>query len=397
MAALRALTAFAYFAAIPYLLVVLTERHDVTFSVATLIVGGATLTARILAIPLGVLADRVGHAPVIAAAAAAGAIGLTAVVASDLFAIAVTGLLLTATGSAAQFVGFNAMVPGLAPAERTPMAFALVGVAYNVGVVLGPAVAGLIALLAGPPGALLCGAIAYAAATLPAILLARRPSSSGVFPQLAEAEHRPSARGALLAVVVLYGATWGILQSLTGQLAPYSLLRYGDAAYAAVFFTTQAILALVVVPLVAPRLARLGTFGRFVSYSSGTLVLLAALPILAVFPGSAWLGAMLTLTLLVTVSEAIAAPVAGALIAELSPRRRHGRAFGMLGAAQAVGIVAASLAGAYGFASWADGDDGAGYWLLVAAVFAPAIVIAATAGALVARRLVSAPEESPYA
>jgi MFS family permease len=392
VAALRALTAFAYFAAIPYLLVVLTERHDVTFAVATLIVGGATLTARILAIPLGVMADRVGHAPVIAAAAAAGAIGLTAVTISDLFPIAVTGLLLTATGSAAQFVGFNAMVPGLAPAERTPMAFALVGVAYNVGVVLGPAVAGLIALLAGPRGALVCGAVAYAAATLPAILLAWRPSNSGVIPPLAEAEQRPSARGALLAVVVLYGATWGILQALTGQLAPYALLRYGDAAFAAVFFTTQAILALVVVPLVAPHLARLGTFGRFVSYASGTLVLLLALPVLAVFPGSAGLGAMLTLTLLVTASEAIAAPVAGALIGGFAPRRRHGRAFGLLGAAQAVGIVATSLAGAYGFATWTEAEDGSGYWLLVAAVFAPAIVLGGAGGIVTTRRLRSAPD-----
>lgn len=392
--ALRGLTALAYFAAIPYLLVVLAQQQDVGFAAATLIVGAATLVARIAAIPLGSLADRIGQVSVIAIAGAAGAVGLTAVVASDLLPLAIVGLLLAATGSAAQFVGFNALVPKLVALDRAPLAFALLGVAYNVGVVLGPTVGGLLALLVAPRGALVFGAVAYGAATLIAIVLARRRNAPAPPAQAEVFESRSSLPGALLSVVVLYGATWGILQALTGQLAPYALVRYGDASYAAVFFTSQAILALVVVPVAAPRLARLGTHGRFLAYASGTVVLVASLPVLAAFPATSWLGAMLTLTILVTVSEAIAAPVAGALIAELVPRRRLGRSFGLLGAAQAVGIVAASAAGAYGFATWGTDSDGVRYWLVITAVFAPAIVAAALAGAIATRRLALSREDS---
>ncbi len=146
---------------------------------------------------------------------------------------------------------------------------------------------------------------------------------------------------------------------------------FASPSSAAVFFTVQAFLALLAVPLAAAFMTAWSLRQKFLSYAAGTALLPVAFLTFASVPSRAAMFGIGLLIALITLSEALAAPTVGALIAQIVPRQRHGSAFGTLGLAQAAGMGLGSLLSA-GALAWAGPTSG--YyplnWVVVAGVFA---------------------------
>jgi MFS family permease len=384
----RFVTATAYFGSVPFLILRLTEDLQVRRATAAWLIGGVTLLSRILAMPVGLLSDRIGQMPLLAGAGLISSAALIALALDGDPWLVVLMLITYGVGSAAQFVGFNAVIPTLVDEARAPLAFALMGAMFNVGAVAGPAVAASL-VGSGEYGLVLFAAgIGHAASGAMALYARRRVVARDVTAEPGAEAEPPVNRGPLTAAfLVLYAATWGLLQQLILGMAPYASSRFGSPEPAAGFFGTQALVALVAVPLAAPFTARLGPVGRYAAYAAGTVVLLLALPAFALVPGGEPLVAVGVLVVLVTASEALAVPTAGALVARLVPKRRHGTAFGTLGLAQAAGVAVGSFTAGLAF-SYVDAHPGQVqvFWWVVAGVFAAPVLVAAVTGSLLSRR-----------
>ena len=383
--ACRLCTAIAFFGSIPFLVLRLSEDVGFPVSTATLLVGALTVAARVLAMPAGILVDRVGHLQVITGSAFLAAVALLLLGLSVQPAVAVAGLALYSVGAAAQYVAFNAVVPRFTEEARLPVAFALMGAMFNAGAVAGPAVSAVFLARRAYGETLIAASVFFALTSLLAILAQRRARapSAPVPARGAPGGERPGTQPRLLVgcVLVLFVATWGLLQQLTLGLSPYTEHRFGSPGVAAAFFTGQALVALLVVPAAAGLMTTWSLQGKFLSYAAGTALLPVAFVAFAVVPPTAAALAVGLLIVLVTMSEALSVPAIGPLIAQLVPGHRHGRAFGAVGLAQAVGMGLGSLvsAGALQLAGPASGRYPM-LWVIVAAVFAPPILVASLAG-----------------
>lgn len=136
--ACRLCTAIAFFGSVPFLVLRLSEDVGFPVSTATLLVGALTVAARVLAMPAGVLVDRVGHLQVITGSAFLAAVALLLLGLSAQPAVAVAGLGIYSIGAAAQYVAFNAVVPRFTEEARQPVAFALMGAMFNTGATARP-------------------------------------------------------------------------------------------------------------------------------------------------------------------------------------------------------------------------------------------------------------------
>jgi MFS family permease len=101
----------------------------------------------------GKLSDRVGRKPVIVTALAAEALAVPPLIAAD-HRVALGFALVVVAGvvGAPTLAASSAIVADLVDAARQEQAYAVVRVANNIGVVLGPVTGGLLILLAGWPG-----------------------------------------------------------------------------------------------------------------------------------------------------------------------------------------------------------------------------------------------------
>lgn len=383
--ACRLCTAIAFFGSVPFLVLRLSEDVGFPVSTATLLVGALTVAARVLAMPAGVLVDRVGHLQVITGSAFLAAVALLLLGLSAQPAVAVAGLGIYSIGAAAQHVAFNAVVPRFTEQARLPVAFALMGAMFNTGAVAGPAVSAVFLARRAYGETMIAASVFFALTSLLAVLAQRRVQAP---PAPFIGQHAPGGEPAgppprLLVgcVFVLFVATWGLLQQLTLGLSPYAEDRFGSPSAAAAFFTGQALVALLVVPAAAGLMTTWSLRNKFLSYAVGTALLPAAFVALAAVPPTAAVLAVGLLIVLVTASEALSVPAIGPLIAQLVPGYRHGRAFGAVGLAQAVGMGLGSLvsAAALELAGPASGRYPM-LWIIVAAVFAPPILVASVAG-----------------
>jgi len=372
----RLLAAIAFFGSTPFLVLRLSEDVGFSLSSATLLVGILTLVTRTLAVPAGALADRVGHMRTITGSAlllsgALFALGLTTHPGMAVFALALYSM-----GAAAQYVAFNSAIPHLAAPAHLPIAFGLMGSMFNLGAICGPALSGVFISRHAYGEALIVAGVASALSSPLALFAQRREGSASTTTTTPEAKRKfqdstGQPRFLVVSVIVLFISTWGLLQQLILGLSAYTKYRFASPASAAVFFTAQAFLALLAVPLAAAFMTAWSLRQKFLSYAAGTALLPVAFLAFASVPSRAATFGIGLLIVLISLSEALAAPTVGPLIAQIVPRQRHGSVFGTLGLAQAVGMGVGSLLSASALA-WA-GPTSNYYpltWAIVAGVFA---------------------------
>lgn len=290
---------------------------------------------------LGRLSDRIGRKPVLLLSLFGTAIGSFITGAAGVLWVLFLGRIIDGASGASVSVAQGA-VTDLAPPEDRPRLLGLLGAAFGVGFVIGPAIGGL-ASLGGPHVPFF---VAGAVALVNGLIAIRRLPEThrpGTH-EPARSSHR-SAGGSLTRIWVLAVAGFIAISAFSGFEATFSLFagdRFGltEGPVALIFFAVGLLLVFVQVRLVGPVSQRLGPLGAL---QVGLLFNAAGLALLAVTWG--WLLLVVALTLL-TIGQGVAIPNLTAAVADRAPTDRRGEALGFQQRWQAMGrIVGPILAG----------------------------------------------------
>jgi multidrug resistance protein len=310
------------------------ERFGASPTTIGLLIASFSLAQLVFAPIWGRVSDRVGRKPVLVLSLAGTAVGslLTGVAGSLwlLFAARIIDGVSGASVSVAQ-----AAVADVAPPDQRPRLLGLLGAAFGVGFVVGPALGGL-AALGGPEVPFF---VAAAIAGLNAIVGARRLPETrpiGRAPDaLAEtvAETRTSRP---LALLVLVGFTTYV--AFSGFEATFALLgeeRFGldEAAVGAVFAAVGLLHVLVQVRAVGPVTDRLGLAGAL----RGGLAL-QAVGLVFVSVDGGWATLIVGLAA-ITAGIGVVAPSLTSSVAQLAHVERRGAALGLQQSAGGLGRV----------------------------------------------------------
>jgi MFS transporter, DHA1 family, tetracycline resistance protein len=280
---------------------------------------------------LGRLSDRIGRKPVIIVSLFGTALGSFVTGAAGSLWLLFVGRILDGASGASVAVAQGAVTDVAPPSER-PRLLGLLGAAFGVGFVIGPAIGGL-ASLGGPHVPFfLAGTIALVNAV---IAMKRLP------------ETRPNARGSSslprsARAVRLWGlaiAGFVAIAAFSGFEATFSLLageRFGltEGGVAAVFVGVGLLLVAVQGGLVRPVNARLGSAR---SLQLGLLLVGGGLLCLA--EAETWPILVVALALL-TIGQGLVTPNLSTLVSVRVPDHQRGEALGFQQSATALGRIA---------------------------------------------------------
>ncbi len=298
---------------------------------------------------LGRLSDRVGRKPVlIVSLAGTAAASLLTGVAGSLWLLLVARVLDGASGGSVAVA--QASATDLVGPEERVRVFGLLGAAYGVGFVIGPAIGGLAAL----GGSRLPFFVAAGIAGLNAVVAVRRlpetrPEPGPASPHGPRRRAAASLREVLGAIAVPGAITVALVASFSAFEATFALfgqhrLGFGLAAIGAVFAMVGVVAALVQGGLVRPLVARVGatTCLRIGLVAEGVGLVLVP-------TAHARVGLVVPL-LLVTVGQSLSTPSLNALVVARVGNLDRGAA---LGAQQGLSSLARIVGPAAGGVSYA--------------------------------------------
>lgn len=314
--------------------------------------------AQFLAAPLlGRLSDRIGRKPVIVISLIGTAFGSVLTGAANGLVLLFVGRIIDG-GSGGSLAVAQAAVADLAePAER-PRLMGLLGAAFGVGFVVGPAIGGLASLGGAHVPFYVAGALAAANAVAAWI----RVPETNTMHRGAPAHHVESTRRALspvlrrLAIVGFFTTV-----AFTAFESTFALLgqrRFGltQSGAAVVFLCIGLVLVAVQGGLYGRLVERFGT-KRI--YLAGLALLAAGLA--ATAGSSRWAVLVIALALL-TVGQGMASPSLTSLVTDHAPARQRGQAMGYQQSAASIGRIV--------------GPPGAGWLFDHAAMWAPFLAAA---------------------
>jgi MFS family permease len=269
---------------------------------AVLVAAGAFLPIGLLSPIGGALADRVARRPVLVAgnlAAAGSAVLLAVLVAAGRDSPAALVALVTMQGAVSALIGpfQSAILPDLVPPREFLAATSLNSAQFNLGRIVGPALAGATVAAFGYPVAFVANAVSFLAVVLALLFVRLGPpggQATGLFTSVREgftaARRQPSCWAAITAIAVV-----ALLASPFIALVPvmaHHLTHGGSRAVAqttAILTTAQGAGAVVGALLLAPLAALLGR-GRLLAWN------LAVLPLVLIAYGASptrWAAAVL--------------------------------------------------------------------------------------------------------
>ena len=299
-----------------------------------------SLAQMVFAPVLGRLSDRVGRKPVIVVSLVGTAIGSFVTGAAGAMWVLFLGRIIDGASGASVAVAQGA-VADIAPPERRAQLMGMLGAAFGVGFVVGPALGGLAALGGPHVPFFVAGAIAAVNAV---VAVVRLPETKRV-----AAGDTPRSRrsGALNAPLRRY-AVVALMTSLgfSGFEATFSLFgkeRFGltEGSTAVVFLFVGIALVAVQGGLIGPLTRSLGSRRLLVT---GLVAVAAGLVTLGFT--TTWLALAVSL-LLLSVGQGVASPSVTALVTEAAPVDRRGETLGYQQSVGAVGrIVGPAVAGA---------------------------------------------------
>ncbi|MGH9077935.1 MAG: MFS transporter [Acidimicrobiales bacterium] len=338
---------------LPILPIYAKRFHASSFEAAMLV--AAFSAASFVASPLwGRLSDRVGRRPVLV-------VSLVGTAAGSLLTGLAGGLALLFVGrvvdglSGASVAVAQASVADLAPPDQRARLFGLLGAAFGVGFVAGPAI-GALSGIAGPRVPFL---VAAGLAGLNAVLTAARlPETKTPGPARLSPSPGPGRRGPFLHagpdVAGLVGLAFVAMVAFSAFEATFSLwgrvhlgLRISSAA--AVFAGVGAVIVVVEGGLIGPVTARLGAMGTL---RAGLALTVAGLAALA--GARSWVLAGPALGLLAA-GQGLVQPTMSSVLAGRADPRRRGE---LLGAQRSAGGLARVAGPALGGAVLGAGASG---------------------------------------
>ena len=317
------------------------ERFGASGLEVGLLFASFSLAQLVFAPILGRLSDRIGRKPVIMISLLGTAIGSFVTGAAGALWVLFLGRILDGASGASVAVAQGA-VTDLAPPSERPRLLGLLGAAFGVGFVVGPALGGLASL----GGEHIPFFVAGTVALINAIVAWKR------LPETRPAHVREAAREAAKNDVEAKVRLWGLaiagftaIVAFSGFEATFSLLagdrfRLTEGGVAAIFVGIGIVLVGVQGGLIRPINAKLGTQRSLqvglVLNSAGLLVLSAA---------KNWPLLLVALALL-TVGQGLVTPNLSSLVSGRVPDHRRGEALGFQQGVNAIGRVAGpALAG----------------------------------------------------
>lgn len=317
------------------------ERFGASGLEVGLLFASFSLAQLVFAPLLGRLSDRIGRKPVIMISLLGTAVGSFVTGAAGALWVLFLGRILDGASGASVAVAQGA-VTDLAPPSERPRLLGLLGAAFGVGFVVGPALGGLASL----GGEHIPFFVAGTVALINAIVAWRR------LPETRPAEVRQTAREAAKNDTEAKVRLWGLavagftaIVAFSGFEATFSLLagdrfRLTEGGVAAIFVGVGVVLVGVQGGLIRPINAKLGTQRSLqvglVLNSAGLIVLSAA---------ENWPLLIVALALL-TVGQGLVTPNLSSLVSGRVPDHRRGEALGFQQGVNAIGRVAGpALAG----------------------------------------------------
>lgn len=282
---------------------------------------------------LGRISDRIGRKPVIVISLFGTAVGSFVTGAAGALWVLFLGRILDGASGASVAVAQGA-VADLAPPERRAQLMGMLGAAFGVGFVVGPALGGLAALGGPHVPFFVAGSIAAVNAV---IAIIRLPETKPDVSHVATGHGRRSA----LTPALQRFAVVGFLSMLgfAGFEATFSLwgkeqFGFTEGSASLVFVFVGATLVAVQGTLIGPLTNRVGSRNLL----RGGLSLVAVGLVLLGLTGN-W--AMLFVSLfLLSLGQGISGPSGSALVAELAPVERRGEAIGYQQSSAAFGRIA---------------------------------------------------------
>ncbi|MCS6800858.1 MAG: MFS transporter [Chloroflexota bacterium] len=325
---------------------------------------------QLLCAPLwGRWSDRWGRRPILIISLAGATVSFALVGLADSFPLLVIARLIGGV-FAANLAAAQAYAADVTAPEQRTRALGLLGAAFGLGFVVGPAIGGLL-------GQLNLSAPAYAAAALSLLNVGAAlfflPESRRTAPA---ARARPSLRLALrrraVAAPIAIAALTMLGTSISHPLLPLyakETVGFGPAETGLLFATMGAISALSQL-LIVSRLSR--RFREHVLVWLGVaLLVVGALAMPPLTLGLAGLGIVLAMAV-ITIAEAIAAPATTALLSRAASPTEQGAILGVAQAAGAGARVVGPLLGAQVLAAFGP----SALFIACAAVFGAALAVA---------------------
>jgi DHA1 family tetracycline resistance protein-like MFS transporter len=343
------------------------ELHASPFEIG-LLFSSYSLTQLLFAPLLGRLSDRVGRRPVLLASIAGGAASYL------LFALAPNyGVLLLARSlsglAAANYAIAQAYMADVSAPEERSKAMGLVGAAFGLGFVLGPALGGLLAH-AGAWTGMGHRIVPLTAAALSGInlMIALFGLPESLSPELRRgavarggswlglSDLRTVARGGpLRGLMVLFFLVMFCFSIMETTLALFCQERFGfGVRETSWLFVFVGIVLVVVQGGLLGRLVR--RFGERSLILSGIVLMALGLVLLPLTPAGSKLGLLLLSLLLLAVGQGVHNPSSLGLLSRLTDERSQG---GTIGISRSFGALARTLGPAVG--TWIFGAFGAGW------------------------------------
>ena len=297
-----------------------------------------SLAQMVFAPLLGRLSDRIGRKPVIVLSLVGTAIGSVVTGAAGALWMLFLGRALDGASGASIAVAQGAVID-ISPPDQRARLIGLLGAAFGVGFVLGPALGGLAALGGPHVPFYVAGAIAGINAIAAYI---RLPETKPQAPVSRERSNKSSSLTPALrrmAIVLFIGTV-----SFAGFEATFSLFgqkRFSltEGSNAMLFLFVGVVMVVVQGMLIGPLTEKLG---------SRLLMRMGLVAISLGFVGMAYTyswAPLFVVLFLVAIGQGVFGPSSGALIAELAPEERRGEAFGYQQSAGALGRVVGPVLG----------------------------------------------------
>jgi len=296
----------------------------------------------------GGLSDRVGRRPVLLLSIAMTALAFLGYALAPSFGWLLASRLFAGAATANIAIA-QAYVADVTPPEGRAKGMGLIGAAFGLGFVLGPAIGGLLSMRSlATPG--FAAAALSAVNLVGAIVLLPEPAARqaaarrGRIAALWEEMHKPGIRR-LLAIYLLTVLAFSAMEATYSFLAQQ---RFGlaDRQVAWVFAYIGVIVVVVQGGLIGPLTRRLGERRLLVAG-----VVLQGIG-LAWLPFAEGLGGLLGATAPLAVGSGLASPAISSLISRYSRAEDQGGTLGIGQSAAAIGRIVGPLSGTWSFSRW---------------------------------------------
>jgi len=333
------------------ILAVYAERFGASGLTVGLLFAAFSAAQFVCAPLLGRLSDRVGRKPVIVISLLGTAVGSFLCGAANSLWLLFAGRILDGASGASLSVAQAAVGDMASPAER-PRLMGLLGAAFGIGFVIGPAIGGLATL--GGPHVPFYVAAAIALANAVAAMVRLPETRVAVVTAPTAPSRRFSRRALSPALRQLAIVGFVVTVAFTAFESTFGLLGrqrfgFGERGSAFVFLGVGVLLVIIQGGLYGRLVARLGINALYVSGVALLIVGLAAVGLAHSWP------LLIVACAVLALGQGIASPSISSLVSEIAPADRRGEAMGYQQSAYAIGRIVGPPAAGLMF-------DHAGIW-----------------------------------